>query len=133
MTGWAEANQRRLMGEVARVKAALRRHAGGDSEGDEADARAAAAGAEPWPDRLPPAALDAVAHAFGLSPFERDVLVLCAAVELDGGVAGLCAAAHGDRERARFEYERGLRLRPADPHARRKLAALARPSAAPPP
>jgi tetratricopeptide (TPR) repeat protein len=33
-------------------------------------------------------------------------------------------AAHGDRRRAAFEYERGLKLRPGDPAARRKLAAV---------
>jgi AAA+ superfamily predicted ATPase len=43
-----------------------------------------------------PIALDRLADAFGLSPFERDILLLCAGVELDAEVAGLCAAAQGD-------------------------------------
>ena len=43
------------------------------------------------------AALDALRRSFGLSPFERDVLLLCAGVELDARVrAPLCAAAQGD-------------------------------------
>ena len=33
-------------------------------------------------------------------------------------------AAHGNRDRAVFEYQRGLRLRPSDAAARRKLATL---------
>ncbi|HEY1281340.1 MAG TPA: hypothetical protein VGF22_16805, partial [Acidimicrobiales bacterium] len=33
---------------------------------------------------------------FGLSPFERDVLLLCIAMDLDTRTAGLCASAQGD-------------------------------------
>lgn len=40
--------------------------------------------------------LDFICQAFGLSPFERDLLLLCAGVELDGRLASLCAAANGD-------------------------------------
>jgi AAA+ superfamily predicted ATPase len=40
-------------------------------------------------------ALDALCRAFALSPFERDVLMLCAGVELDRRVAEACARAHG--------------------------------------
>ncbi len=36
---------------------------------------------------------------FDLTEFEREVLLLCAAVELDTGIAGLCAAAQGDAAR----------------------------------
>jgi hypothetical protein len=43
----------------------------------------------------PPPALAALADLLGLSPFERDTLLLCTAVELDPAVAGLCAGAHG--------------------------------------
>jgi ATPase family associated with various cellular activities (AAA)/Winged helix domain, variant len=40
-----------------------------------------------------------VCGAFGLSPFERNVLLLCAAVELDPEIAALCAAAQGGQGR----------------------------------
>ena len=40
-----------------------------------------------------PAPLDALCGLFGLSPFERDVLLLCAGVELDGAFAALVADA----------------------------------------
>ena len=43
-----------------------------------------------------PSALDSLCAAFGLSPFERDVLLLCAGMELDSAFAPLCAAAQGD-------------------------------------
>jgi hypothetical protein len=45
-------------------------------------------------EELPPA-LVTLAQLLGLSHFERDTLLLCAAVELDPAVAGLCARAHG--------------------------------------
>jgi hypothetical protein len=78
---WAEANQRSLMAAVARVRRALeRRSAQGDDEASGTDA----------------AALDTVVATFGLSPFERDVLVLCAGVELDASFAACCAAGQGD-------------------------------------
>ncbi len=47
---------------------------------------------------LPPALL-MLAQNFGLSDFERDVLLLCAAVELDPDMSALCAAAQGSQAR----------------------------------
>jgi ATPase family associated with various cellular activities (AAA) len=47
----------------------------------------------------PAAALDTLCAAFGLSSFERGVLLLCAGIELDSGFAPLCAAAQGDPSR----------------------------------
>lgn len=59
------------------------------------DVAAAAAAAETAADILPPPALVGLAARFGLSRFERDVLLLCAAVELDPTVGALCAATQG--------------------------------------
>jgi hypothetical protein len=44
----------------------------------------------------PPPALLILAERFGLSRFERDVLLLCAAMELDTRMAALCARAQDD-------------------------------------
>ena len=44
----------------------------------------------------PPPALILLAQRFGLSDFERDLLLLCVGMELDPGLAVLCAGAHGD-------------------------------------
>jgi hypothetical protein len=44
-----------------------------------------------------PPALVILARRFGLTRFERDVLLLCVATELDPAVPALCARAHGDR------------------------------------
>lgn len=43
----------------------------------------------------PAPSLHILAERFGLSPFERDVLLLCAALELDTSIASLCNLAQG--------------------------------------
>ncbi|HEU5161287.1 MAG TPA: ATP-binding protein [Streptosporangiaceae bacterium] len=62
-----------------------------------ATAVGAAAGAAAGADQAGEAALDVVCSCFGLTPFERDVLVLAAAAELDPGTGARCAAASGGR------------------------------------
>ena len=47
-----------------------------------------------------PSALETLCKIFNLTPFERDLLLLCAGVELDSSFAALCARAHGDASRA---------------------------------
>ena len=49
--------------------------------------------------RDPPPALPGLARRFGLSRFEQTVLLLCAAMELDTRIAGLCARTQGDPSR----------------------------------
>jgi hypothetical protein len=61
------------------------------------------------------AALDGVVRAFGLSPFESRLLVLSAAVELDGEFPALCAAAQGDPRRTFPTFGLALATLP-DPH-----------------
>jgi len=113
---WIEANQRHLSAAVAAVRAALERQVA-RVKGEVADAPAAAVA---LPDamtgvRAAPPALELLCAAFGLSPFERDLLVLCAAMELDGVIAGRCALATGDTTRAYPTF--GLALAAlADPH-----------------
>jgi len=94
---WLEANQRWLMAALALVRRVLERQAGEDVSGNDDDLHdalnAAAAG-------LPaPSALDVLCARFALSSFERDLLLLCAGMELDSRFARLCAAAHGDPSR----------------------------------
>lgn len=47
-----------------------------------------------------PSALDKLCDLFGLSGFERNVLLLCACMEFSGDFASLCAVAQGDTQRA---------------------------------
>ncbi len=93
-TNWHEANQRYLMAAIASVRATLDRAAGREDalglEVAQAAVREAAAG-------LPaPAALDRLVAALGLSPFERDVLLLCAGVELSSAFAEALAGPAGN-------------------------------------
>jgi hypothetical protein len=85
MTGWVEGNQLGLSVALAEVRAALLRHAGLEE-------------LEP-PTGPPAAALEAVCETFGLSRFERAVLLLAAGPELDATFAALCATAQGDSQR----------------------------------
>ena len=71
--------QQELVEEVARIQALLLAHETGGTE-----ARAGAADPVPSANRGP---LDGLVAAFGLTSFERDLLMLCAAVELDAAVA----------------------------------------------
>jgi len=95
---WTTANQRFLTAELEVVRAALREHRARAHEeppapgSDEARIRLKAA-----KEALhAPSALDRITQAFGLSSFERSVLVLCAGVELDGSLAGDIGASQGD-------------------------------------
>jgi hypothetical protein len=81
---WHATNQRLLTAEVARVRGLLESHAAGRGPGPQPRE----AGCAP--------ALAAICRSHDLSPFERDVLVMCAAMELEGTFAAACAAAHGD-------------------------------------
>jgi hypothetical protein len=66
------------------------------TEAEIADAAKAMAAAE---EIDPPPALVLLAQRFGLSRFERDVLLLCASLELDTRIAPLCARAQDDPSR----------------------------------
>ena len=84
---WPLANHADLLAQLARVKRRLARRT------SQPDPTEPAAGREDAGE-APSSALAQVVSAFGLSPFERDILLLCAGMELDGEVPALCAAAH---------------------------------------
>jgi hypothetical protein len=94
---WLDANQRYLMDALAVIRGYLEQlgaHLPCDSGApDQTPALADALKA-----MAAPPAIDAIAVTFGLSSFERDVLLLCAGVELDTGFATSCAAAQGGSE-----------------------------------
>src|SRR5882757_2315243 len=77
-----------------------------------ADSTAAARDAAAASD--PPPALLLLAQNFGLSDFERDVLLLCAAVELDPEMSAFYAAAQGVAARSYPTFALGMRAL-ADP------------------
>ncbi|MDQ6623104.1 MAG: ATP-binding protein, partial [Verrucomicrobiota bacterium] len=80
---WQASNARQLSAALAEVR---RRLDGSKAPPDSATA--------PTPEL--PSALTILGQRFGLSAFERDILLLCAAVELDTRTAGLCARAQDD-------------------------------------
>ena len=92
-----ETNQHGLLAEVARVGRVLR-----------GDASEAAVTGEA-------AALDRLCTVFTLSPFERDVLVLCAGVELDSGFAELVGSPTFALALARFSTAHWTALSPSAP------------------
>jgi hypothetical protein len=110
---WVENNQRYLAAALGRLRALLEAHAArahGEPPGDstaasaELERAAAAMGAPP--------ALDVCVNAFGLSAFERDLLLLCAGAELKADFADLLAAANGDPRRPFPTFGLGLAALP---------------------
>jgi hypothetical protein len=83
---WLAMNQQHLSRALRRVQRSLERHISSEPIASDDDP-------EQIDPALPPPALDLIAAAFGLTAFERDVLVLCAGVELDTGFASLLARA----------------------------------------
>src|SRR5439155_21257954 len=100
--GWPKANQNYLMAAVALVRSTLERHT--RRAKDEAENSECGQGAEhalrEAANALPAqSALDTLCAAFRLSPFERDVLLLCAGIELHSSFPARCAAAQRDARR----------------------------------
>ncbi|HYX51655.1 MAG TPA: ATP-binding protein, partial [Ktedonobacteraceae bacterium] len=62
-----------------------------------------------------PPALDVLCSVFNLSAFERDILMLCAGVEIDKEFAHLCAAAQGDPQHCFPTFNLALAILP-DPY-----------------
>jgi hypothetical protein len=80
---WIDANQKLLAAELARIRSLVE----GDraAEFDHAGRIAEAAAAMPSP-----AAINLIVDVFGLSPFERDILLLCAGIEMDSKLGATC-------------------------------------------
>ncbi|WP_426747081.1 ATP-binding protein [Myxococcus faecalis] len=103
-TTWQEANQRQLTAALAVVRARLLQQvrATGDeslpAEGSDVDA-ALAALAQAGSAMPAPSALENLCETFQLSPFERDILLCCASVELGTGFGALFAAVNRDPRR----------------------------------
>src|SRR6185312_3496023 len=92
---WVEANQRYLSAATAAIRACLERYGAGPGalaaqRAADSPGQSLAALAREMP--APPAA-ERLRAIFRLSPFEGDLLLLCAAMELDAAIGPLCAAA----------------------------------------
>jgi ATPase family associated with various cellular activities (AAA)/Winged helix domain, variant len=89
---WMASNQAYLLAELARVRAAIAHTEPGVGQ--------AALDIQAAMDDLP--ALQRITVTFRLSPFERDVLLMCAGVELDAWFAAACRGAQDDRATPTF-------------------------------
>jgi|SRR5579862_8879526 len=103
---WTDANQAFLVKEFNRLKMRFGFKPEEQSEGS---------GPTAPPAHESPAAIDWLSGAFGLSFFERDVLLLCAGVEMDTRLAALCAEAHGNPQRTHATFGLAMAVL-ADPH-----------------
>ncbi|HYP26674.1 MAG TPA: AAA family ATPase [Blastocatellia bacterium] len=94
---WLESNRRHLLAALAEVRLSLERYV---SLAGESDPALGQGGIVREPQAFnhqgpsAPPALETLCAIFHLSPFERQVLLLCAGVELDSRFASLCASAH---------------------------------------
>src|SRR5690242_3362313 len=105
-SNWAEANQRYLVAEFSRLAARLAGEAASSARQDLNELRAEMSEAP---------AIDQLTRVFGLSTFERDLLLLCAGVEMDAAFAARCAGASGSPGRSFATF--GLALGAlAEPH-----------------
>jgi len=122
---WLEANQAYLMARLQSLRLLLERHVErGDRKPDDVNGSEtvelwqskfnAATGAinEAAGTLSSPAALDHLCHVCSLSAFERDLLLLCAGVELDGNFAALCAMAQGNARRTYATFSLALATLP---------------------
>jgi SpoVK/Ycf46/Vps4 family AAA+-type ATPase len=85
---WSEQNQTYLINAIGQVKAALQNYARQISN-HEADDDEIWMPPIPQP-CTPPSAVELLCQRFELNPFDRDILLLCAGIELDGGLSQLC-------------------------------------------
>jgi len=100
LSTWREANQEYVVASLAGVRDTLERRAAAANNSPAAPRREDPIHLPepPWALSAPPA-LERLCQTFGLSTFERVVLLLCAGMELDSRFASLCAAAQGDAQR----------------------------------
>ncbi|MBD1831979.1 ATP-binding protein [Cyanobacteria bacterium FACHB-472] len=105
-----QANQHYLMAALAPVRQALQRQArlaqGKPDKEQEEEYFSPGNGLSPH------GALEKLCTTFGLSNFERDVLLLCVGMELDASWASLCAIAQGVQERVYPTFSLALTILP---------------------
>jgi hypothetical protein len=106
---WSESNQRYLTQTLVSIRTLLEKRAGSEAVAVAADddaLREIAAG------MASPPAIESLCTLFGLSPFERTVLLLCAGIELDSRISTLCASVQGESVRNSPTFSLALSLFP---------------------
>ncbi len=105
-SNWHDANQAYLVAEFARLRLLF--------EGGEPDSSTEFNKSNFLPSGPPPA-IDQLESIFGLTPFERDVLLLCAGIEMDSPLASRCAELQGASQRTAPTFSLALAALPG-PH-----------------
>jgi hypothetical protein len=105
-TNWIEANKACMVLEFARLRSRM--------EASEEEPQR-----DTWQrireSMQAPPAIETLASVFGLSGFERDVVLLCAGIEMDSALAARCAQALGRPQRTYITFALALAAL-ADPH-----------------
>src|SRR5215213_7445372 len=107
-TTWHEVNQRYLSAALASLRDRLERAA---AAGNGPACHGETVRTAPESETLSPA-IETLSRAFGLSAFERELLLLCAGVELDAGLAAACEALLGQPGRHQPTFGLALALLP---------------------
>lgn len=94
-SSWTEMNHAHLVEEFARLRKVL-------GANDETVAPSISASVPEEGQFIP--AIDHLTQVFGLSTFERDLLLLCAGIEMDSGIAARLAEADGRRSQVTFGF-----------------------------
>lgn len=117
---WHEANQRYLVATLARLRLCVQKYAaqirGGSLADEERDSLQADTDLQELAASMAlPPAIERLTQAFGLSPFERDLLLLCAGIELDSGLAEACRLLAGASKHPHVTFSMAMALL-EDPH-----------------
>ncbi|MGH9652077.1 MAG: AAA family ATPase [Bryobacteraceae bacterium] len=108
-TSWPEQNQAYLSAEFARLRQLFSdRGQRGEAEAAELEKRAG----ELRSQMQPPPAIDLLSELFALTGFERQLLLLCAGVEMDSRLAEACAEAQGNPQKAYVAFGPAMALLP---------------------
>jgi hypothetical protein len=106
---WQEDNRNYLLACLERILTAIKRNAGLPGETTEnTDTRVQQD--QPVDEAGVPPALETLCSIFNLTTFERDILLLCAGMELDQELPGLCAALHNDPHLAYPTFSLAMRV-----------------------
>jgi len=111
-TSWPEQNQAYLSAEFARLR---QRFSAGEQRDEAAAAELEKYAAEMRSQMQSPPAIDLLSELFALTGFERQLLLLCAGVEMDSRLAEACAEAQGNPQKAYVTFGLAMALLP-DPH-----------------
>ena len=112
---WTEKNRRYLMTEVAEVSELLEKYLEDSRPEQRAlkkkkrkKTKISKATKDTFTDLSEPPALETLTRIFGLSSFERNLVTLCAGIELDANLASLSAIAQGDQNKHYVTYSLAL-------------------------